>query len=1238
MSTVTDSSPLTPIAQQIAEKRYFKKDNDGNIIEDWNDLAWRVVKHVCSHESEEYQQRIHDLIFNTRFLPNSPCLVNAGTSVGGLLACFVTKSPDDSWDGFVENKANFGYIARRGGGCGVDFSNIRPEGDRVFGSTHAKACGPIQHMRTVSEDMASITQAGFRGMANMGTLRVTHPDVEKFVVCKQREFALKCLLKEDIFHHYDEIINNVEDQTAIILDKFLSNFNISVVVTDDFMRAVEEDKDFDLTYNGKVYKTIKAKELFKTIAYNAWKNGDPGLLFYEAMNNAPYKYSNQEITATNPCFHPDTLVSVADGRNFVTIKQLAEEGKDVPVYCCDPQTGNIHIRMGRNPRKTKTDAQLFKVTFDDGGSIITTPDHKVLLRNGVYVPVNELTVGSSIMSMCKFEYVSHRQKYLGVTRGDGRPTKSEHRMIWEFYNGRTLSNDELVHHNDFNGLNNAKANLKAMTFEDHSVYHRQFSNPMIDWWGALTETEKQQYRDTMSAAVSGEKNGMYGKSHSDATKQKIGAMTVDRLSSAEYRENLSKACVDGWDDLARTNQSNRKKQDWQSGKYDNLCSPIHAKSCKYCGQTFEGKSYLVEERVYCSNQCVGLSNQISSTEALGIAGEIVRSTNLYPNLTTWEKLEHKPFSREFVRKEFGSFCHLSDLLVDRGYFARTLKNTKMSKKMVAGAIVEWTIRNGKEPTGSDIKKDICSRNTINRLGGSETLLSMARELCSEHMVNHKVVSVELLTEVSDVYNITIDDFHNLCVLSSNTTKKVPNGKSQIDVNRYYTVVYKNCGEQQLPQYGSCNLGSIDVSKFYDEDMRDVNWDALRDTIHDCVQFLDNVIDVNKFPTDNFAKWAKENRPVGLGIMGWADLLLKKRIAYGSPRSIEFARELGKFFADEAHNKSVQLGQEKGTPKCCKYPELGFRRNVTTISIAPTGSISLLAGCNGSIEPIFSPTVWIYNNTGSYQIPHPHADKSYFRCALDDQGQEREVTWQQHIDMQAAFQEFCDSGISKTINMPNSSKSEDVEKAYLRAWKSKCKGITIYRDGSKTTQVLNTKSKGIVGGNNAPTRPREVPCDIFKARADGFDWHVIVGKVNNDPYEVFAVNGRVELPDSAIVVKKKKSHYSLVDLEGNTLIDNLSEEEKRIHPKVSLETRRFSLELRHGIHPKYIVDQIDKSHDVITSFSKACGRIMRNKYMDSDLVSSDAACPNCAFSGKKTPLINEAGCWRCKENCGYSKCG
>ncbi len=742
---------LTPNAEEVVRKRYLRKDKDGN-VETWEDLVNRVINYVCKIEDDNFKKKTFDLIYHTRFLPNSPCLVNSGTRVGGLLACFVTKSPEDSWEGMIENKANFGYIARRGGGCGVDFSLIRPEGDPVFGSTHAKACGPIQHMRTVSEDMSSITQAGFRGMANMGCLRVDHPDIEKFILCKQRDNALRVFLKEDIFNHYDMLKEGSHEHLNIVLDKFISNFNISVLTTNEFMSKVENDEDFDLVFNGKTYRTIKARQLFDKIIENAWRNGDPGMLFYDSMNDGPYKYSKQELTATNPC-----------------------------------------------------------------------------------------------------------------------------------------------------------------------------------------------------------------------------------------------------------------------------------------------------------------------------------------------------------------------------------------------------------------------------------------------------------------------------------------------------------GEQCLPQYGSCNLGSIDVSKFFDEEEKSIDWKSLRKAIHVGVQFLDNVIGINRFPTEHFAEWAKNNRPVGLGIMGWADLLLKMRLTYGSVKSLEVADSLAVFFKLESHRKSVELGKLRGTPKCCKYDELDHRRNVTTISIAPTGTISQIAGCNSSIEPWFSPVVFRYDNTtdGEARIStHQDAAKSYFKCAVNHDDPSKEVSWQQHVDMQAVFQAQCDSGISKTINMRNSATIEDVESAYIRAWKKGCKGITIYRDGCKTTQVLNTTQKIAMGSSNAPPRPKSVPCDIHKTKAEGFDWHILVGLNLDIPYELFAVNGRVNLPKTGSIVKRKKRYYSLLDDDENVLIENLAEEEKKIDKKISLETRRFSLEMRHGIPIKYIVDQIDKSSEALSSFSKATARIMKSKYMSAEdhiSIADDVACPSCAKEGKKTEMSPEAGCWKCPE-CAYAACG
>jgi len=1229
------SYSINPVGENVLKKRYYQKDDAGNFVEDWAGLAHRVVDFVCKDESEGYKKEIYDIILKTEFLPNTPCLVNAGraNSRGGLSACYVTKAPEDTWKDIVKNIERFGDVARAAGGCGVSFTKIRPEGDKVFGSSHAKACGPIEAMRMVSEAMSSITQSGIRGMANMGTIHVSHPDVLNFIKCKRHERALKTLLKEDIGRNL-ELLTKSRDLN-VLLDKFISNFNISVFVNDEFMRAVENDENWDLKFNGKTYSTVKAKELFYSIAENAWNNGDPGLLFEDRINDGPYKLSKQWIDATNPCFHGDSMVAVADGRNFVSIKQLAEEGKDVPVYCCNPKTGDINIRWGRNPRKTRENVNLCKVNFDDGGSVITTPDHRILLRNGQYVEVKNLLVGDSVMSMTKFEYISHRSKYLGVIHGDGKPTKSEHKMIYEFLKD-AINDGELIHHKDFNGLNNDINNLQKMTFEEHSIYHRQFNNPMTHWYPNATAEEKQRYHDNMSKSTAGEKNRMYGRRHKKETLYKIGQKTKERCADKEYRKKISVNTRNAFDDKLKNKISNDKKKHWEAGLYDSLKSPVVVKKCEYCGKEFSIKSY--EKFRYCSVEC-GNQQDISDEDIIISAINFVKKTGVYPTVITWENFEDAVSSRELIRKRFGNFQNLNDKLVERGIFASLTPNSKMSQKMIAGAIVDWTIKNGRGPTKKDMT-EICSTQSLIRNGGFEALNNLANKLCENCSVNHKVVSVEILKDFADVYNITVDEHHNLCILSSHNSK--PDTKhNKLSVSRYRTVVYKNCGEQPLPPFGVCNLGSVDVAKFFvlktdnPSDFENVDWARLKKCICAAVKFLDDVVSNNTYPSIEFEEWAKKNRPIGLGIMGLADLFLKMQIEYGSEKSFELAEKIAEFFYRHANKMSVQLAEERGTPDSCNFKELNYRRSVTLLTIAPTGSISLIAGCSSSIEPIFSSTVFRNDNTGQYEIPHPDSDKPWFKCAIDKDPQ-RVVSWESHVKMQAVFQKYIDSGVSKTINMSNSATIEDVVSAYMFAWKNNCKGITIYRDGSKTVQVLNSDKTS--SEYAAVKRPKTVNCDIHKTKADGIDWHIIIGKIDEKPYELFAVNGRVELPKSGRVVKNKKRNYTLTDEDGNVLIQNIIDEENHIDPKIGLETRRFSLELRHRIPAEFIVQQIDNSNEHLNSFSKVVGRLFKTKYLESGVaVSTGMECPECAKEGKTEQMIKQSSCVKCPA-CHYSKCG
>ncbi len=291
-----------------------------------------------------------------------------------------------------------------------------------------------------------------------------------------------------------------------------------------------------------------------------------------------------------------------------------------------------------------------------------------------------------------------------------------------------------------------------------------------------------------------------------------------------------------------------------------------------------------------------------------------------------------------------------------------------------------------------------------------------------------------------------------------------------------------CGEQPLLQFESCNLGSINVEKFVKKG--EMQWDELAETVLACTRFLDDVIDANNFPIPETEAITKANRKIGLGVMGFADLLVALRISYQSKEALEFGEKLAAFIQKNAHAASKQLATERGVfPNFegSSWQKRGEHlRNATTTTIAPTGTISIIADCSSGIEPLFAVsfvrnvmegTKLLETNrqfeaiarergfysrelmhriakTGSVQWLRevPSDVKELFVTAFD-------VPVEQHVKMQAAFQKHVDNAVSKTINMPNNASIEDVRKAYLLAYKLKCKGITVYRYGSKGEQVL-----------------------------------------------------------------------------------------------------------------------------------------------------------------------------------------
>ena len=310
-------------------------------------------------------------------------------------------------------------------------------------------------------------------------------------------------------------------------------------------------------------------------------------------------------------------------------------------------------------------------------------------------------------------------------------------------------------------------------------------------------------------------------------------------------------------------------------------------------------------------------------------------------------------------------------------------------------------------------------------------------------------------------------------------------------------VVHNCGEQPLLPYESCNLGNINLGKFVRKDK--IDWERLREVIHLGVRFQDRVIDVCDYPISECEEMAKRTRRIGLGVMGWADMLIKLEIPYDSKRALGLAERVAKFIQGEGRKVSVELGKEKGSFQefeksiwVKKYPAM---RNATINTVAPTGTVSIIGECSSGIEPLFGlayqrnvlegETLQEVNENFKVQMSNYFKSRSKIKDSCQRTGRQwskvlrevirtgscqgikglskkiknvfkiaQEIDWQWHIKMQAAWQKYTDAAVSKTINMPNEATVNEVKEAYRMAWELGCKGITVYRDGCREKQVLN----------------------------------------------------------------------------------------------------------------------------------------------------------------------------------------
>ncbi len=470
-----------------------------------------------------------------------------------------------------------------------------------------------------------------------------------------------------------------------------------------------------------------------------------------------------------------------------------------------------------------------------------------------------------------------------------------------------------------------------------------------------------------------------------------------------------------------------------------------------------------------------------------------------------------------------------------------------------------------------------------------------------------------------------------------------------------------CGEQPLLPYESCNLGSINLAKLTRNG--EVDWEHLGVITHKAVHFLDNVIDINQYPLKKIEEMTRANRKIGLGVMGWADMLIQLGIPYNSEKALNLAEEVMNFITTEGRKASEELAETRGVfPNYDKSIYAGSVkvRNATITTIAPTGSLSIIAGCSSGVEPVFAvcfvrtvlegtklfeinpyfetvarergffsrEMMERISETGSiHDIPEiPEDVKKVFITAHD-------ITPEDHIRMQAAFQRHVDNAVSKTVNFPNHATPEDVKEVYLRAYRLGCKGVTVYRDGSRESQVLSrgnhesddarATEDGLAAGEKQKIIPRKRP-DTIKGTTQAMKTGcgTLYVTVNEDeeglPFEVFNHIGKA----GGCASSQSEAIGRLVSL---SLRSNIAPEEIITQLKgISCHQHAWSS----GGKISSCADAIAKALELYMTKGKGNG----NGKKLNDAVMQIGACPECGGT-----VEHESGCAVCR-NCGHTRCG
>lgn len=932
------AATLTDNALAVLRARYLAREN-GAVVETPEQLFRRVAGHVASVEAAygasarevaEAAATFERMMAALEFLPNSPTLMNAGRPLGQLAACFVVPVAD-STAGVFEAVRWAAEIQKTGGGTGFSFSRLRPAGDLVA-STGGTASGPVALMQVFDVATEAIKQGGTRRGANMGMLRVDHPDILEFISIKLDPARMR-------------------------------NFNLSVAATDAFMQAVEDGTSYQLVNprTGLVAGELDARRVFDAIANAAWAVGDPGLVFIDRINELQPTPGLGEIEATNPCVTGDTRVWV-DGRGLVPIAELV--GTTPRIATWDGE--RVVFRPATRVVSTGI-RRILRLSTLEGIELRLTPDHRVFTDAGD-VAAADLEVGDRIRIATAVPPPSSDR--------DSREARLGELIGWLVGDGH---------------------------FTTHEGGKR---TAVLSFYGADKQVAAVRLRDTARTLIADETLGL-----NEVTSRDLVYLRSQRLRAALRELGVDEACKREIPELIW-----RGHHDLVAGFLRGLFSADGSVQ----GSIGRGASVRL-----ASNELGVLRGVQQLLLRLG-----VRST-LYANRRT-ESVRMLPDGTGALREYPCAAQH--ELVVARASlraFGDTVGFLHREKSARLAAIVDGYTRGPYHD----------------------------RQWFS-------VASIELEGE-AEVFDLT----------EPSTSHFFANG-----------LLVHNCGEQPLLPFESCTLGSLDLGRFVEGDA--LEWDRLRVAIHDAVRFLDDVIDANKYPLPEIERATKATRKIGLGVMGWADALAELDIAYDSEEAIALAHRVAQFLEDESLAASRALAERRGPFPAwagSRWERAGERplRNATTTTIAPTGTISIIAGCASGIEPLYALAyrrnvldgAELTEINPAFQqvaVERGFASPELFATVVEHGGVRgnpavpddvqrvfptaHDVDVATHVRMQAAFQRHVHAAVSKTINLPRTATALDVKAAYQLAYELGCKGITVYRDGSREGQVLVTGAR------------------------------------------------------------------------------------------------------------------------------------------------------------------------------------